>query len=164
MAFLTRITQRVKKGLPGTRSKSRTKKCSEGYIYRKPYMRSFRSSVRQKGYSVHKKGGITYRIYPKASRVIVRGQCVKDRGLPGKGPKLFGDLKRGELIKYGYNYHLPGDFRRNSLKKAINEYGPLKVYHKLDAVAKLTAHTSKKAHAVFKKDADWVRTTYLTKV
>jgi hypothetical protein len=127
-------------------------------------MRSFRSSVRQKGYSVHKKGGITYRIYPKASRVVVRGQCVKDRGLPGKGPKLFGDLKRGELVKYGYNYHLPGDFRRNSLKKAINEYGPLKVYHKLDAVAKLTSRTSKKAHLVFKKDADWVRTTYLTKL
>jgi hypothetical protein len=145
-----------------TRRNVSQRKCPEGYIYRKPYSRSFSNTIRRQGYSVHKKGEKTYRIYPKASRITVRGQCVKDRGLPGKGPSLFGKLHRGELIKHGYNYRLPEDFRHQSLKKAIDEYGALKVFHKLDAVAKLTKRTAKKAHSVFKTDSEWVRKEYLT--
>jgi hypothetical protein len=162
MKSYSRYTRRSRmnktRGVKGTR-----RKCPEGYIYRKSYVRSFKNTVRQKGYSVHKKGGITYRIFPKASRVVVRGQCVKDKGLPGKGPQLFGKLRRGELIKYGYTYRLAEQFRHNALKKAIAEYDALKVFHKLDAVAKLTKRTSHKAHSIFAKDRDWIRSTYLTR-
>ena len=159
MKAYSRFTRRSRMN----KSKGTRRKCPDGYIYRKPYVRSFKNTVRQRGYSVHKKGGKTYRIYPKASRIVVRGQCVKDRGLHGKGPQLFGKLKSGELIKYGYTYRLAEQFRRDALKKAINEYNALKVFHKLDAVAKLTKRTSHKAHSIFAKDRDWIRSTYLTR-
>jgi hypothetical protein len=43
------------------------------------------------------------------------------------------------------------------LEKAIKHYGALSVYHKLDAVAKLTKHTAPDASAIFSKDKEWVR-------
>ena len=70
---------------------------------------------------------------------------------------VFGKLRRGDLIKYGYEYRLADRLRHGALEKAIKHYGALSVYHKLDAVAKLTKHTAPDASAIFSKDREWVR-------
>jgi hypothetical protein len=46
--------------------------------------------------------------------------------------------------------------RHKALEKAIAAYGLTSVYHKLDAVAKLSVHTAPDASAVFAKDREWV--------
>jgi len=71
-----------------------------------------------------------------------------------------GKLRKGDLIKYGYQYRLSDRMRHAALKKAIAAYGALSVYRKLDAVTKLSAHTVPDASLIFKKDRNWVYDIY----
>jgi len=132
------------------------KSCPPGKILRKAYVRRFRTNVRERGYTV-KRGSQTYRAYPKKTSTVVQAACVKDVGLPGKGPQEIAPLRKGELMKHGYSFRKSELERHEALRKAIKEFGVLGVYRKLDAVAKLSVRAAPKASDVFKKDRDWVR-------
>lgn len=144
------------------RTRGNTKKCPPGQVARAAYVRRFTSGVKQRGFTVKRKSGKTYRVYPKKNYTIVRSACIKDRGLPGKaGPGLqIGPLRKGELKKHGYVYRLPTAQRHTALEKAIGEYGALGVYRKLNAVAKLSVRTAPDASKVFKEDREWVKKQY----
>lgn len=136
--------------------------CPEGYIMRKGYTRKFRPSVKTTGFTVRRKGTV-YTVRPKANTIKVPPACIKNRGLPGKGPKEgegIGKLRKGELIKYGYQYRLSDSLRQAALKRAIKRYGALSVYRKLDAVAKLSLRTAPDASGIFVKDRNWVSENY----
>ena len=138
------------------------KNCPKGYVLRKEYTRKYSSNVTQLGFTVRRKGK-TYTVRPKDNSVHVPSACIKNRGLPGKGPKEgegFGKLRKGELIKYGYQYRLSDALRHAALKKAIDRYGALSVYRKLDAVAKLSTRTAPDASHVFGKDRNWIKSHY----
>jgi hypothetical protein len=60
-------------------------------------------------------------------------------------------------------YREKDSVRRDALKKAVKEFGPLGVYHKLNAVAKLSKRTAPDASRVFKRDRDWIRKSYSSK-
>ena len=138
------------------------KNCPKGKILRKGYTRKYSSNVAQLGFTVRRKGK-TYTVRPKANSIYVPPVCIKNRGLPGKGPaegEGFGKLRKGELIKYGYQYRLSDSLRHAALKRAIDRYGALAVYRKLDAVAKLSVRTAPDASHAFAKDRDWVRRHY----
>ena len=128
--------------------------CPEGYKLRKGYTRKFRNSIVSSGYTVRRKGKL-YTAKPKTGAVQVAAKCIKNR--TAKGSTVFGKLRKGDLIKYGYQYRLADRLRHGALEKAIKHYGALSVYHKLDAVAKLTKRTAPDASAIFSKDREWVR-------
>lgn len=133
--------------------------CPKGYILRKGYTRKYRNSIAQSGFTVRRKGKL-YTVRPRATSIHVPAGCIKDRGLPGKGPASgegFGKLRKGDLIKYGYQYRLSDALRHRALKKAIAKYGTLTVYHKLDAVAKLSKRVAPDASAIFSRDRNWVK-------
>ena len=137
-------------------------RCPKGYIMRRGYTRKFRASVKTTGFTVRRKGTV-YTVRPKVNTVRVPPACIKNRGLPGKGVKEgegIGKLRKGELIKYGYQYRLSDSLRQAALKKAIKRYGVLSVYRKLDAVAKLSLRTAPDASGIFVKDRDWVRQNF----
>ena len=140
-------------------------KCPPGHIQRRGYVRKFATSVQRKGYTVRRKTGKVYRIYPEVESVYVKPGCVKDRGLPGKlAPgQGFGPLKKGDLKKYGYVYTKARDDRHEAIKKAVKEFGALGVYRRLDAVAKLSKRTVPEASKVFRADRDWIRSHYSLK-
>lgn len=145
---------------------SRKLRCPPGHIQRKGYVRKFGTSIQQKGYTVRRKSGKVYRIYPEVESVYVKPGCVKDKGLPGKlapGQKGFGPLKRGDLKKYGYVYKKSREARHDAIKNAIKEYGPLGVYRRLDAVAKLSKRSVPEASRIFSSDRDWVKSHYALK-
>jgi hypothetical protein len=132
--------------------------CPKGYIMRRGYTRKFRPSVKSTGFTVRRKGTV-YTVRPKANTIRVPPSCIKNRGLPGKGPREgegIGKLRKGELIKYGYQYRLSDSLRQGALKKAISRYGALSVYRKLDAVAKLSLRTAPDASKIFSRDRNWV--------
>ena len=136
--------------------------CPKGYIMRRGYTRKFRPSVKATGFTVRRKGTV-YTVRPKANTIRVPAACIKDRGLPGKGPKEgegIGKLRKGELIKYGYQYRLSDSLRQAALKKAIKRFGALSVYRKLDAVAKLSLRTAPDASKIFSRDRNWVQENY----
>jgi hypothetical protein len=134
------------------------KTCPKGYLLRRPYVRQFQSTTRRLGYTV-KRGNHTYRVYPSGKSTLVKASCVKDRGLPGS-VSSFGSLRRGDLSKYGYNVKIAEESRHKALRQAIQEYGALGVYRKLNAVAKLSKRTAPEAASIFAKDRDWVRNHY----
>lgn len=139
-----------------------SKDCPAGYILRKGYTRKFKNATRKLGFTVRRNHKV-FTVRPKANSVHVPAACIKDRGLAGKGPrdgKGIGPLRKGELIKYGYSYRLPDSQRRSALKRAVDRYGALTVYRKLDAVAKLSMRSAADASKIFKMDRDWVRNNY----
>ena len=140
-----------------------TKPCPPGQIRRRGYTRKFKNSVKKTGYTV-RRGGKTYIVKPTKAETHVASTCIKDLGKPGKGTtgKPIGPLRTGDLIKYGYSYLIrPDSARHVSLKKAVKAYGALKVYHKLDAVAKLSVRVAPEASKIFAIDRDWVRATMM---
>jgi hypothetical protein len=137
-----------------------TKKCPPGMILRAPYKRRFRNTIRRQGY-LKRISGRTIRVHPRKNSTLVEATCIKDRGLSGKQEIGIGPLRKGELIQFGYSFRLSREARRNALKKAVKKYGPIGVYRKLDAVAKLSKRTLPNASEVFANDRDWVREEYI---
>jgi hypothetical protein len=123
------------------RNISGTRRCRPGYILRVAHTRRIR--------------GKTVRVPPA---------CIKDRGLPGKGVSPgqtpIGNLKKGELTKYGYSAKLTEEERHEALEKALRVYGPLTLYRKLNAVSKLSMRTAPEVSHIFAKDRDWVKKYY----
>ena len=134
-------------------------RCPEGYIVRKGYTRKFSKTVKSNGFTVRRKGTV-YTVHPKANTIKVSPACIKNRGLTGKGPNSIGKLRKGELIKYGYQYRLSDARRHKALEKAIKQYGVLSVYRKLDAVAKLSVRTAPDASKIFSKDRNWIHNSF----
>jgi hypothetical protein len=135
-------------------------KCPKGYIARHSYARRYKTSIRERGYTVKKASGTTYKVYPKNETLYVPAACVKDLGKPGKGVpegQGIGPLRKGEMTKFGYSSKKSEEERHEALKKAVAELGPLSTYRKLDAVAKLGARIAPDASRIFAKDRDWVQ-------
>lgn len=136
--------------------------CPKGFILRSGYTRKFRPSIKASGFTVRRKGKV-YTVRPKANTIKVAASCIKNRGLSGKGSKNskgIGKLRKGELIKYGYQYRLSDSLRQIALKKAIKQYGALSTYRKLDAVAKLSVRTAPDANKIFIRDRNWIKENY----
>ena len=139
--------------------------CATGFIRRRGYTRKFRPEVKQEGYTV-RRGSKVFMVKPKAGEIYVPSTCIRDRGLPGRGPVSgdgIGPLKKGLLLRYGYTYRLSDTQRRKALAKAIGAYGALSTYRKLDAVAKLSLRTAPDASKIFALDRDWIRKHYVLK-
>lgn len=148
------------------RQSSKTRKlCSIGEIRRSAYVREYGTAVKQEGYLARRAGKII-RVYPKTKRIHVKSKCIKNRGAKGKGVKpgsrsiVKNPLRKGELTKFGYHSSYPKEARHDALRKAASHYGPLSLYHKLDAVAKLSIRQAPRASTVFTQDRDWVKHTY----
>ena len=154
-----RMSHRLKLYIPSMKSLAR-KACPPGQIERKPFVRRYSSKVRQEGFTVHRNGK-TYKVFPKEKSMYVEPTCVPDKGKPGTGiPVSIGPLRKGELSKYGYSFRKSEGARHTALKSAVNEYGALGVFRKLDAVAKLTKTTIPEASKVYTEDRAWIQSKF----
>jgi len=129
-------------------------------IPRSAYVRRMSSRVHKEGYNRRTKTGKIVHIYPKSNSVFVKSVCIKNVGKFGKSEKVIGPLRKGELRKYGYSYKLPDYVRRRALQRAIGATGPLDVYRKLNAVAKLSERAAPAASSSFAADRNWIHKTY----
>ena len=153
---LAKKTRRQKLYIPSIKSLSR-KACPPGMIERKGFVRRYSSQVRNEGFTVHRNGK-TYKVFPKERAVSVNSRCVKNTGKPSAGiAKSIGPLRRGELSKHGYSFRKSDLARHRALKSALNEFGALGIYRKLDAVAKLTSSKLPEASNVYVKDRNWIK-------
>jgi len=138
-------------------STRKNKGCPPGYIMRKGYTRKFRQSLTKSGFTVRRKGKL-FTVHPTAESVHVGEKCIRER-TPRRATGI-GKLRKGELIKYGYQYRLSDRLREKALKNAIKAYGALSVYRKLDAVAKLSVHSAPDASKIFAKDREWIKANF----
>jgi hypothetical protein len=119
-----------------------TEICRNGY-YRKAYTRSDGSKVRS-----------TY----------VRPVCISSpKKSPRKGSRdkgFIGALSDGRLRQFGYSSAKSDISRHRALNAAVNEYGWLSVFRKLNAVMILNKGR-RWLYDIFEKDRDWIRNKYL---
>jgi hypothetical protein len=162
---LVRMTHRLRGVyIPTIKSLTRRGECPPGQIERKAYVRKYTTAVREKGFTVRRASGTTYRIFPKASSSVVGPKCVKNEGKPGKGPQRIGPLRKGELKRHGYSILESDDRRRHgALRRAIQSYGALGVYRKLDAVSKLMKSTHPDHAKKVAKDRNWLKAHFSIK-
>lgn len=145
--------------IPSIRSLTR-KDCPPGMAPRKSYVRRYSTPVRKEGITVHRKGK-TYKIFPSSKSTTVKGKCVKARRSHSKRVTgRFGPLRKGELTKLGYSSRNPEELRHKALRKAVDVYGALGVYRKLDVVAKLSVRKLPAASAIYVADREWVKKTF----
>lgn len=162
--LMVRSNQRLRRSVTAKQTKPNNVMCPDGMILRKGYVRHFRNTVKSQGYKQHRRGK-TVLVKPRATNIYVKPGCIKNRGLEGKGvasgTKSIAPLREGELVKHGYSSRITNMTQRHrSLRSAIKEFGPLGVYRKLNAVAKLSTRTAPKSSALFAKDRNWIRQHY----
>jgi hypothetical protein len=162
-----RSAQRIRRSITAKQTKPDNVTCPDGMILRKGYVRHFRNTVKSQGYKQHRRGK-TVLVRPRATNIYVKPGCIQNRGLAGKGVKpgatSIAPLRQGELLKHGYSSKIHNTTRRHrSLRSAVKEFGPLGVYRKLNAVAKLSTRTAPKSSALFAKNRDWIRRHYSLK-
>jgi hypothetical protein len=130
--------------------------CPTGYRKRKGYTRKFRSSIKQLGYTVRRKGKL-YTVHPKAGDITVSAKCIKIHNSTVKHSKK---LRKGELIRHGYQYRLSDLRREKALVKAVAAYGVDSVRATLVLAAKLSAKHAPDASKIFARDYHWVEQHY----
>ena len=127
--------------------------CPKGTTLRKSYTRIFRNSTVKQGYTVRRKGTL-FVVHPRTKPVRVPAHCVRSRKALST---QIGSLRKGDLLQFGYQYRLSDAKRHKALKKAIEHFGATSVFHKLDAVAKLSVTSAPDASVIFSRDRNWVR-------
>ena len=148
-ATTRRITRQLISKIPGFRTISR-RLCPPGQIMRK-------------GYTPARKSNTDHRGYNRIVRKHVRATCVKNTSKHAKKQKVeVGPLKQGELSKYGYSLRESEPERRYALGKAMHDYTPLVIYHKLDQLAKIFVKLIPRASKIYKQDGNWIYKSYLS--
>ena len=69
--------------------------------------------------------------------VYVPPKCIKDKGKPGKGPKILPEIKKskeGSLTKLGYKLDEKTEKRHTALKRAVKAYGLATVIRKINYI------------------------------
>jgi hypothetical protein len=123
-----------------------TPKCKSGEVIREGYTR--KSYVRKNGVHVS-----SSKVGPGCIKAV---GLSKKRGM--KGRQLF-VLEKGTLTKFGYHTHNSEKERHEALKKAVKKVRPLSVYRKLNALYVLNKNKNPTIAKMYRKDADWVKTT-----
>jgi hypothetical protein len=145
--FLSKTRKRMTQRMKGFRVSMRhsTRRCGRGQILRAPYVRILSRT---------------------GKRSFVPAACIKDQGAPGKGLSSgkpgIGPLRTGDLDRFGYVnvVSLGKEKRHAALKAAVQEYGSLTVWRKLNAVYVYTKRSSPESSRIFKADRDWINATY----
>ena len=106
------------------------------------------------------KGQILRKAYTRKDGVRVKAVCIKDTGLPGKGPDLFGKLKKGELKKHGYSSKKSQLSRHRALGKAVREFGWKTVKNKIQVLVIFNKNKNPELSALFVSDRDWIKAKY----
>ena len=113
--------------------------------------------------------------YSRKHHVPVRRASVKrshiptsritDQGAPGKWADKHGPgiqiTHPGALSSVGYSVVAKPTRRHASLRKAVNKFGPLSTFRKLQAVGTFTRRTSKGRSKKFIADRNWVKKKYM---
>lgn len=101
-------------------------------------------------------GKIFRKAYVTKTGRKVSGSCIKDRGLPGKGKRLF-TLRKGTLGRYGYKTKFSASDRHAALRKAVAGESYATVVRKLNAVSILQKRTNPKVYNILRSDMAWVQ-------
>jgi len=127
-----------------------------GRIRRKGYVAKRKSqTIYVKGTSKHK--SYTRKLSKKSIRV--KSSLIKDRGLPGKGPKLW-SVRKGGLRNFGYSTSDSASQRHAALERAIAKNGATATERRLIAISNYNKRTSPRTHKIMREDITYIHNKY----
>jgi hypothetical protein len=119
-----------------------------------------RIRIRRRGY--HRKSFTEHRgghiIHVKSTYAIPTTFTETDRGRHGRGPRLF-RLNKGGL--HGWHHTQDSEVRHEHLRAAAERSSWLTVFHRLDALAKVSKRTQRDVSEKAREDANWVRREHI---
>lgn len=135
--------KRMSRRLRGLTKKSRgnTTICTNNRTLRKAYVRYTKSGKRK----------------------LVKGSCISKRGLSNrKTVKKIGPLRKGNLKQYGYQQILDLSLtkRHEALKQAVDKYGSLSVWKKVNVLYIFFKNTNPELSELYNQDRTWIKKTY----
>jgi len=142
-----------------SRKKSR-KSCPKGKIRRQSYVKKShnrRSYVKKDGTRV--KGSYV-------DKTKVKSGCTKDRGMPGKTPKIKRILpKPGEEVsfrKFGYKVNNSDIVRERALSRVVKLFGPLKSLRRLNLLRNYQPRDKegRRVSRIMSRDVEYLKKKY----
>lgn len=142
----SKISRKSRKGSRKSRGSRRSRRVSRGGS------RCSRGEITRKGYNFRRSDG---------TRVRVSSSCIKDRGAPGKGPRLIIIPKesRGLLEKYGYNLSESFEDRIRALRRAMREENQLTILRRVNAIRTLQK-SNRTNYRKLDRDMKWIQEHY----
>jgi len=125
----------------GKAVRGNTKKCPPGETIRKAYVRLSKTGTRK----------------------LVKAACIVKRGKPERNStRAIGPLRKGELSKYGYVKisNLSEKARHSALAKAVEEFGSLSVWKKVNVLYIYTKNTNPELSAKYDDDRNWIKNKF----
>ncbi len=110
-----------------------------------------RKSYRRKAFTAHRNGHV---IHEPAARIPATTYYEVDRGEPGHGKRIF-KLEKGGLE--GWHHTQDADTRHEHLRLVAEKDGWLTVFHRLDALAKVSKKTEPLVSEIARSDANYAR-------
>ena len=102
------------------------------------------------------KGKILRKGYTTKKGVKVEPKCIKDQGKPGKGPKIFPEIKSLNLGEFGYELKYSFEKRKIALKKSFEKYTPLKVLRYLVLIRNYSK-SNERNYNKYTKDIEFIQ-------
>ena len=108
--------------------------------------------------------GYVRKSYKKKNGTVVKAtvvapRCIKNKGKPGKGPKLLPNIpkgKEGSLKKLGYRIEENQGIRSVALKKAVKAYGLGTVIKKINYI-RILNKSNKTKYNKLTKDIEYLQ-------
>lgn len=106
--------------------------------------------------------GYTYR-RRTGTRVHVRPSRIRNLGLPGRGPVIIPVKSSGMLTRYGYTAKQRlASRRRTALRRAMSAgQTPLELFHRLNAIKKLSIRTRPVYSKRYSANSSWLRRKFI---
>lgn len=114
----------------------------------------YKNSMLRHGYTYVRRTGTRVRVGPTR---------IRNLGLPGRGPIIIPVKRPGMLTRYGYTakQRLAGR-RRTALRRAISGgQTPLQVFHRLNAIQKLSSRTRPVYAKRYSANKQWLSRKYI---
>jgi hypothetical protein len=105
--------------------------------------------------------GYNFKRKTSKKKIMVKSVCIKDKGKPGKGPKLdiLPEKDIGILSNYGYSLHDTHEERVKALKRAMKHNKELKILRHVNALRTLFK-SNEKYYNKLDKDLKWIQSHY----
>ena len=104
------------------------------------------------------RGKIMRKGYRRKDGTYVKPSCIKDRGAPGKGPKLFKVTHPGILTSEGYSTFEPAVARHTAIERAVKKDGYAEIFRSLNNLRVWNKRVNPELAEKADRDIEYLRT------
>ena len=102
-------------------------------------------------------GQIMRKGYRRKDGTYIKPSCIKDRGAPGKGPKLFDVTHPGILTSMGYHTFGSMGMRHAAIERAVKKSGYAEIFRALNNLRLWNKRVNPELSLIANRDINYLR-------